>query len=311
MPNAPSTTARRSQVEVGMLLMAAAMLAVPGNDAIAKLLSASLAPGMVAWGRFVFQTTMLLPVAVVTRRRLGGQRLGLHAARGLLLAGAILTIFWALKYLPIANAIAIFFVEPLILTLMSAALLGEPIGWRRISAVGVGLLGAMIVIRPSWEAFGWAAILPLGTAFCFAGYLTLTRHMAGEDDPVVMQVWTGVFSTIILTVALLAGSAVGIPVLTATWPSAGQWAGLVVLGSLAGTTHVVLALAFRRAPAGVLAPFQYLEIISATLLGYLIFGDFPDALTFLGTGIIIASGLYVFHRERTLARRAPALSDQP
>ena len=290
-----------ANVELGIGLMAAAMLMVPGIDAIAKILSATLAPGQVAWGRFVFQTAVLLPFMCLTRRRLLSGQAGIHAARGALLAGAILLLFWALKYLPIANAIAIFFVEPLILTLFSAVFLGERVGARRLTAVAVGLIGALIVIRPNWAAFGWAAVLPLGTAVCFAGYLTLTRHSAATGEPLAMQLWAGIFAALVLSITILLGEGFAIAPLDPVWPGLRDWLLLLALGVLSAIGHVMLAFAFRHAAAGILAPFQYLEIISATLLGLLVFGDFPDAITWAGTALIIGAGLYVFLRERRLA----------
>ena len=285
--------------EFGMGLMTVAMLMVPGIDAIAKVLSATLAPGQVAWGRFVFQTVVLLPVMILLRARIATMQPGIHAARGLLLAGAILLLFWALKYLPIANAIAIFFVEPLILTLMSAAFLGERLGARRLAAVALGLAGALVVIRPNWALHGWAAILPLGTAICFAGYLTLTRHAAAAEHPLAMQLWAGLFAALGLSVTIAGGQASGIAVIDPSWPIPREWALLLALGLISAVGHVMLAFAFRFAEAGLLAPFQYLEIISATLLGLLLFGDFPDPLTWVGTTMIVAAGLYVFLHERS------------
>ena len=311
---APATRApARNSVELGMALMAVTMLLVPGIDAIAKILSSTLAPGQVAWGRFVFQTAVLLPFMLVTRRPVATRQAGIHAARGALLAGAILLLFWALKYLPIANAIAIFFVEPLILTLFSAVFLGERVGMRRLAAVVVGLIGALIVIRPNWALFGWAAVLPLGTAVCFAGYLSLTRHSAAAEDPLVMQLWAGIFAALALTVVVASGAGLEIAVLEPTWPAMTGWILLLALGLLSAVGHVMLAFAFRHAAAGILAPFQYIEIISATILGLVLFDDFPDTITWLGTALIIAAGLYVFVRERRVAARANAAPhpDQP
>ena len=290
--------------EKGMLIMAVAMLLVPGMDAIAKALSATVPPGQVAWSRFFFQIVFMLPVLLVVRGGVPGVPLQLvpQALRGALMGTAALCFFWALKHLPLADAIAIFFVEPLILTLFSALFLGEPIGWRRVSAAVVGFAGALIVIRPTWEIFGWSALLPLGAATCFAGYLTLTRYLAPRHSAVGMQVWAGVFGTLVLSVALAAGALFDLPVIDPVWPTAGEWGLLVALGALGSLAHMMVVFAFRYAAAGVLAPFQYLEIISATLLGLLIFGDFPDATTWLGTAVIVGAGLYVFHRERRLAR---------
>jgi S-adenosylmethionine uptake transporter len=305
--NRTGATGGRSSTETGMALMAVAMLLVPGLDAIAKTLTATLAPAQIAWGRFLFQTLAILPVLWLSGRTIRTSRPLLHAARGLLLAGALLLIIWAFQYLPLANAIAIFFVEPLILTLLSAAFLGERIGPRRLSAVAVGLIGALIVIRPNWAVFGWTAILPLGAAVCFAGYLALTRHSGDVEHPLAMQLWAGAAATIGLTGVIGVGDGTGIGPIDPVLPAAGEWALLVGLGAFSATTHVMLAFAFRFAEAGILAPFQYLEIISATLLGLLLFGDFPDAMTWAGTALIVGAGLYVFLRERRSSREAVAL----
>lgn len=294
----------RSSTENGMLLMAAAMLMVPCLDALAKALTDAMSPGQVTLGRFAFQSLFLLPL-VLTRWGTGGTGpTVLHAVGGALVAGAVMFLVWSLKYMPIANAIAIFFVEPLILTLMSAVLLREQVGWRRIAGVVVGLVGALIVIRPNWAAFGWIALLPLATATAFAGYLVVTRHLALRSNRIVLQFWIGVFAALTLAVATVAGDLAGQAVLTLRWPEAWQWGLLAFTGFLSMATHLMVAHAFGRAPASVLAPFQYLEIVSATALGLIVFGDFPDTLTWLGTAIIIGSGLYIFHRERRLAIRA-------
>ena len=287
-----------------MLIMAAAMLVLPGIDALAKLLSATIAPGQVAWSRFAVQSLLMLAGILAFRRRLTWDRIGVNAARGVTMSGATLCFFWGLKYLPLADAVAIFFVEPLILTLMSALFLGEKVGWRRLTAIAVGFGGALIVIRPSYEVFGWAAVLPLGAAMCFATYLLLTRYAAPGGDPVAMQFHSGVFGWLVMTAALGIGAVTDIAVLQAVWPTAREWLMLAGLGVIATAGHILVVIAFSRAPAGVLAPFQYLEILSATLLGLLIFGDFPDATRWLGVAIIIGSGLYVFHRERKLAAAA-------
>lgn len=298
-----------ADVETGMLLMTLAMILLPGIDAVSKLLTATLAPGQVAWGRFAFQTGLLLPLMWLMRQPMRSRQIGTHACRGALIAIAIVLFVWALKYLPIANAVAIFFVEPLILTVFSAVFLGEALGRRRVLAVIAGLLGALIVIRPNWSAFGPAAVLPLGTAVCFAGYLTLTRHMGATENAMSLQLWSGMFAGLFLTIALVFGTGAEIPVLTAAWPDARELLLFVALGIIATLGHVLIAQAFRRAPAGVLAPFQYLEILSATLLGVLLFADWPDAGTWLGTVVIVAAGLYVYTGERRAGQ--DALPDRP
>lgn len=286
-----------------MILMLAAMLILPGIDAIAKWLSDAISSGQVAWSRFFFQTLIMLPLFLRTRGPIVTCALPLHALRGALIALATLLFFSALKYLPLADAISIFFVEPLILTLLCAVFLGESVGWRRLAAVVTGFAGALIVIRPSFHALGLPALLPLGTALSFAVYLILTRKLAQHEYPERMQFYAGVFGGIVMTVALAAGSVTDVAVLSFVWPDHSQWFLLAGLGVIATAGHLLVVHAFRRAPAGLLAPFQYVEIIGATILGLVFFGDFPDAMTWIGVVVIVSSGMYVFHREARLARR--------
>ena len=287
--------------QAGVALMAGAMLFAPFMDMFAKLLTETMSPGAIGLGRFLAQSLILLPFVLA----LGQWRRPswLHLLAGCFLGAALLSITAALKHMPIPNALAIFFVEPLILTLMSAAILGEKLGWRRLAAVTVGLVGALIVIRPNWAAFGPAAVYPLITAVCFAGYLLITRVMTQQGGRVALQFWIGVFAMAALAVVTLIGDHFGAPALVLSWP--GQWELLLLacMGLLAAVSHQLIANAFARAEAGALAPLQYLEIFSAVLIGWFVFADFPDRLTWAGTAIIIGAGIYVFYRERQLARR--------
>ncbi len=283
----------------GILLMTAGMLVIPGIDAIAKFLSDDVAAGQVAWGRFLVQSLILLPFVLLRKRAADAfRRPFVHFARGFLIAMATLMFFASLKYLPMADAIAIFFVEPFILTLISAVFLGETIGWRRIGAILVGFIGALMIIRPSYAIFGLPALLPIGAACCFAIYLALTRSLAQGADPVIMQLTAGLSGLLVMSVALVAGGSMDIAVVTPVWLSPDHWTLLILLGLIGTIAHLLVVNGFKRAPASLLAPFQYLEIISATLLGFFIFGDFPDPLTWVGIAIIVGSGLYVLHRER-------------
>ncbi|MEQ8965375.1 MAG: DMT family transporter [Azospirillaceae bacterium] len=306
----PANTATRRRgvlvagVEGGMLVMTLAMLIAPGMDAIAKLLGEEQASGQVAFTRFALQTLILLPVCLIVGDSLRPRLLGLHAARGALIGIATLCFFTAITVMPLADALAVFFVEPLILTLMSAIFLGEPIGWRRLSAVVVGFAGALVIVGPSWDVFGPAALLPLGAATALSGYLVLTRRLAAEGGLVAMQVWAGLFGALVLGVALAAGAATGIGFLTPSVPPVEALGWMAALGVLAAVSHLLIVIAFSHAPAGVLAPFHYLEILMATALGYFMFGDFPGLATWGGLVLIVGAGLYVFHRERRLARAA-------
>ena len=289
-----------------MLLMISAMLMLPGIDAIAKWLAGSVSSGQVSWSRFLFQVVLMLPFFLRTRGPWLTPTIWLHAARGAMIASATLFFFSGLAYLPLADAIAIFFIEPLIVTALSALLLGETIHWRRISAICLGFVGALIVIRPTFAEVGLPALYPVAAAFCYAFYILLTRKLVKGEDPVRLQFFAGVFGCIVMSVALALGTAGGVDILTAVSPTLDEWLLLALLGLIATVCHLLVVYAYRLVPISVLAPFQYVEIIGATLLGLLVFGDFPDATTWLGIGIIVGSGIYVFHREARQSHQSRA-----
>ena len=285
---------------MGMAIMAAAMLIAPLMDLFAKLATEYVVPAEVAAGRFLAQSVILIPVVFWAREWARPGRA--HLLAGVCAAIAILSINTALAVMPIANAIAIFFVEPLILTVLSAIFLGEKIGWRRISAVAVGLAGAMIVIRPNVAAYGWEALLPLVTAVAFAIYMLVLRVLSPAGGRIVTQFWIGAIACGTLALTLLSGAVAGIGELSPSWPPGEAVVLMIAAGALACVVHQMLAQAMARAEAGALAPLQYLEIVGATVIGWLVFNEFPDGLTLLGASLIITSGVYVFRRERRLAR---------
>lgn len=288
-------------IPAGMALMVCAMLLLPCLDAVAKVLSATVPSGQIAWARFLFQVLFLAPFVLWRGLYKPNAHLWAHAARGFLLALATLLFFSAIKHMPLANAISIFFLQPFIVTILAAVFLGEAFGWRRMMAIAVGFGGAMLIIKPSYAQFGWTAFLPIGTAFSFACYVILTRWLARSETALTMQFVSGVFGALTMTAGVIVGSAMQLDVMTPVWPTATEWLLLGLLGAIATFGHILVVFAFNRAPVAVLAPFQYLEIISATLLGFIIFNDFPDALTWLGIIIIVGSGLFVFYRERKLS----------
>jgi len=293
---------KNNEYKTAMAMMITAMLMLPGLDAVAKWLSGSVSSGQVTWSRFFFQIILMSPLLLRTRGPWLTPVLFLHGARGFLIATATLLFFSGLKYLPIADAISIFFIEPLLVTLLSAVFLGEHIGWRRISAISVGFVGALIIIRPTFSEVGWPVMFPVGTAFCFSFYILLTRKLVKQEDPIRLQFFAGIFGFMVMTTALYFGTHNEIEILTAVWPSNFEWFLLFGLGLIATIGHLLVVHAFRRAPVSVLAPFQYVEIIGATILGLLIFDDFPDAITWVGVVIIVGSGIYVFHRESRLSQ---------
>ena len=290
----------------GVLLFVGFALLGPFIDVFAKLATEEIPAAEITLGRFLTQSALLIPIVFLrgALRRMDAREALLHATRGVLMAVATIFFFAALKHMPIADAISIFFVEPLILTLLGGLLLGEPVGWRRYAACAVGFMGALIVIRPSFANLGWVAALPLGTAVCFALYLILTRTLAQRVDPFAMQAYSGVVGAVFVAIVLIVFEGTGDATFDPVWPSDRGFLLLLGVGIAATVSHLLVVYAFRAAPASVLAPLQYLEIVSATAFGWFIFGDFPDAMKWLGISIIIGSGLFIIARERRAARRA-------
>lgn len=292
----------------GIAIMSAGVILLPVMDAIGKYLATEegMAPGQVTFYRFLFQFLATLPAVIAAGGlvALRPKRLWLNLLRGVLLGIASLFFFTAVKYMPLADSVAIFFVEPFILTALSAIVLREPVGWRRWTAIAVGFVGAVIVINPSFDRFGTIAFLPLVTAAVFASYMLMNRALGRVDTPLVMQYVAGLGGALLLGPTLIVGgSAAGVTDLLPSLPTSSMaWTLLLVLGGLAGYGHLLVVKAFQRAPASLLAPFQYLEIISAVFIGYAVFDDFPDPSKILGIAIIIASGLFIVWRERQLGK---------
>ena len=268
----------------------------------------AMSPGQVTFYRFFFQLVCILPLVVFTGAAVfRAKRPWMNLLRGVLHAAASLMFFAAVKYMPLADVFAIYFVEPFMLTMMSAIFLREKVGWRRWLAIVVGFGGAMIVIQPSYAIFGWTALLPVACAFLYTLYLFLNRAIGEADSPLVMQTMAGLGGTLFMAVALFIGHRAGGADFTPSLPS--SWLGLVllvILGSISGYMHLLVVRAFRLAPLSLLAPFQYFEIISATVLGYALFGDFPTASKWLGIAIIVGSGLFIIWRERLKSKQATA-----
>lgn len=307
MPSAPPPANHRVMSNEtghirGMAIMAFSMALLPLMDTIAKWLATtgSLSPGQVTFFRFALQALFAGALVVATGgiARLRPARLWPNLLRGLLIGSASLCFFTAVKYMPLADAIAVFFVEPMILTMLSGLFLKEPVGWRRWSAVVVGFAGALIVIQPSFALFGPVSLLPLGTATLFAVYMLLNRRLSRQDSLLLMQCLAGLGGIVATGLGLAAGLAFGIGDLAPGLPArAFDWVLILALGLLATFGHLFVVAAFRHAEASLLAPFQYIEIVSATIAGLVIFGDFPSPSKWVGITVIVASGLYTFWRE--------------
>lgn len=286
----------------GVAFMMSGMFIVPIMDAIAKILGSDMSPMQITWGRFAFQMVFMGAAILLTldRSALVPTRPKVHAIRGILLAIATTFFFFSLLYLPLANAIAIFFVQPMVLTLLSALVLGESIGWHRRLAVATGFVGALLIIRPGTDAFTLASLLPLAAAVFFASYLALTRSVANVDHPLTMQFSSAVSAAIFMAIVLTAGSFSTSPMFQPSLPDLQQLGLMAAIGLIAAVGHLLVVIAVNRAPTSMLAPFGYIEIISATALGWWVFNDWPDTMSWLGISVIVASGMYVLFRENRL-----------
>lgn len=280
----------------GILLVFLFGFMILGMDTLAKHLTALVPIPMLMWARYTFHvaTTPFLGMPGGMRGLVATTRPGVQVLRSFCMLGATTSFFTAIKFIPLADAIAIGFVSPFVITGLSIPMLGERVGIRRWIACAVGFAGALLIIRPGFEERHWAYILPLAAALCGSLYAILTRRLGPSERPTTSLFYTAAIGAIVMT---------AIAPFDWVWPDLWTWAMLVALGALAAVSHLVLIHAYRHAPASLLAPFGYLEIIWATLFGFLAFGDFPDGLTWVGIAIIVASGLYVFHRE-TMRRRA-------
>jgi drug/metabolite transporter (DMT)-like permease len=292
---------------LGIALMAAFCLVAPIGDATAKLLGqpAFAQPVFqVLVVRFALQGFVLAPVSVATGRSL---RTGPRTAR-LVLARTVLHImgvglmFTSLQFMPLAETVAIAFVMPFILLLLGWFFMNEEVGWRRLAACGVGFLGTLLVIQPSFAAVGWPAFLPMGVAVTFAAFMLVTRAVAKEIDPIAMQGVSGLMAIGLLLPFFIAGLFWQGPFTPAPVPAA-AWPLYLLLGAVGTLGHLLMTWSLRYAPSATLAPMQYLEIPFATLIGFLIFGDLPNGLAALGIVVTVAAGLYIILRERAIARQ--------
>ncbi len=305
-----TTTADRPLL--GILLMLGFCVLAPMGDSIAKLLGGTVPLGQLVAIRFAVQALILLPLIWLTGRSLAmtPRLYALTALRTVLHIIGIGAMFLALQFLPLADAVAIAFVMPFIMLLLGKYVLAEEVGSRRLAACVVGFVGTLLVVQPSFAAVGAPALLPLLVAVVFALFMLVTRQVAKATDPVALQAVSGIMASVVLFPALALGAAANWPPLAPIAPDAQTWAMLLALGALGTLAHLLMTWSLRFAPSATLAPMQYLEIPFATLIGWLIFRDFPNGLALTGIVVTMAAGLYIIARERTLSR-APAPPPQP
>jgi drug/metabolite transporter (DMT)-like permease len=287
---------------IALILLSTVFLGT--SDVTAKYLSATLPSIEIAWIRFVSFALIMVPAMLPGSPlfALRTDRVGLHLMRGCALLFSSLFFISGLRFLPIAEASATGFVAPLFVTALSIFFLGEKVGLRRWIATALGLIGVIIILRPGSGAFHPAAVFPLVSALAWACTLIMTRMLSGRERAITTMTYSSIAGVCILTALvpfvwvaptwhdILFGIFIGVA------STAGQW---------------IVVLAFRYADASVLAPFSYTQLLWVSVLGFLIFGEVPDAWTVTGAAFIVVSGLYTAHRERVRRSQLLAVPGEP
>jgi len=291
----PAMTRRVDDPVKGILLILSAMVFFSMSDSSAKLLGQMIPPIEVVWLRYCGFTLLMLPALLRRPALFSSSAPVLQIGRGLGLLGSALFFTAGLRFLAMADATAMSFVSPLFITALSIPVLGEKVGIRRWSAIVVGLIGVLVVVRPGTSAFNSASIYPLLSSVSWACGIVLTRKMSGSTDHMVTT----------LGYAAITGLVVISLMLPFVWvvPS---WQDVAIGGFMACVSTAaqwLVVLAYRRANASVLAPFSYTQLVWSSLAGFLLFSMVPDLMTLAGAAVIIASGLYTAHRERIVARQ--------
>ena len=290
----------RDRIGLAILLVVSAVALFSILNVEVKMLRADFGPVQLVWARYV---GALLFMAVVFTPMRGPRFLLLRTARpaaqvlrGACLLAASLCFFLAIKWVPLAMAAAITMLGPVFITALSGPVLGERVGPRRWSAVAIGFVGALVIIRPGFGDTPWQIVFTLGSAVSSAFYALLTRKLSAGEDAAT----SATIATVVGTVALSL-------VVWSDWraPASAVEIGMIAsLGLLSGLGHYLYTVALGCGPASVIAPFNYSHLIFAALLGFVVFGYFPDLWTWVGAGLIVASGLYIGYRETVLSRRA-------
>jgi drug/metabolite transporter (DMT)-like permease len=270
-------------------------------DTIAKHLTGSMHPVQVVWARYTSQTVFIVIMLAPQLRTLARTASpGLQLLRSGLLFSATLLFFTALSLMDFAEAVALLQTGPLIITGLAALVLGEVVGIRRWSGVCIGLIGALIIIRPGLGVFQPASLLALGAAACMASYQVATRMLSANDGIWTTMLYTAGVGTLIASVA--------VPFFW-TPPSLVEALMMATIGVIGGCGHLSLVYGLSQAPASMLAPFNYTALVWAMLFGFLFFAELPDPMTLAGAAIIVSAGLYVWHRER-VRKHASAGADK-
>jgi drug/metabolite transporter (DMT)-like permease len=282
----------RTPLAAALLLLLPAVTILSVGDGFAKhLADVGYSVLQIVWARYVFQTLLVLPMALSRHGRglLRPPDPWAQVARSLLHMTSTFLFFLAIARIPLADAIAIFFAYPFLVTALAPWLLGEKTGWRRWSAVIAGFCGTLFIIKPGASALDIGALFPLAASVAFAFYIVLTRRIATRADPLISIFVQGIVAAVLLSL-----------VVALDWrtPDPAAWAMLAAIGAVTAAGHYMTIRAYGHVSASLLAPFGYFEIVAATIIGLFWFDNFPDGWSWVGIAIIVASGIYISLRER-------------
>ena len=268
---------------------------LPVMDGFAKYLSDDLPILQITWARYFFTVVFILPIMFFffNKDLVWSSKPKLQIVRGLILLTANICFFYAISKISLAKALTLAFVAPLIVTAFSPLFLGEKVGFRRWTAVIIGFIGSLIVIRPGFLEINLASFAALATGIMYGFYLIITRKLSTSDSPLLTMLITGAVGAILISL-----------IMPFIWikPTLNQWSLMAGIGVFACIGHLFLILSLKYADASKLAPFSYFEIITNIIIGYYFFSDFPDNWTFLGLFIIILSGIYISRRENLVKK---------
>ena len=268
---------------------------LPVMDGFAKYLSDDLPILQITWARYFFTVVFVLPLMLLFYKKqlVWSDKPKLQIFRGLILLSANICFFYAISVISLAKALTLAFIAPLIVTAFSPILLGEKVGFRRWTAVAVGFIGSLIVIRPGFLEFNLASMAALATGFFYGFYLIITRKLSTSDNPLLTLLITGMVGALLVSL-----------IIPFYWvkPTLNQWSLMAGIGVFACIGHLFLILSLKYADASKLAPLGYTEIIPNVIIGYYFFNELPDNWTYLGLFIIVLSGLYISRREYHLSR---------
>ncbi|WP_246139503.1 DMT family transporter [Falsiphaeobacter marinintestinus] len=284
---------REDRPAAAVLIMAAAVFLFTLIDTSAKwLIMAGIPALQVVFSRYAgaFLTALVVFIPQGGLREFHSNRPWIQLIRALALLCSTIFNFLALTYLPITLTIALFFAIPIVTTLLSIPILGEKVGLRRFMAVVAGFIGVLVIVQPWGAEFHWAIFLSIGALSAASIYFVLTRLLAGTDNNSTSQLWSSGVATLALAPFALNDT---------VWPADGLTMFIFLfIGFIGGVSHILATMAYRFAPASTVAPVVYVQVLYATAVGYLVFNNLPTVWTALGTGIIIASGIYIWQRER-------------